>query len=79
MKELSKEKKEKLIVEWEENGKSRAMFCQEKGIKPTTFCGWVSIFIFCSRDRKLLKILYWDRNGFCMWQKGLESSVIQMD
>ena len=44
MKKLSKEKKEKLIVEWEESGKSRAMFCREKGIKPTTFCGWVRKF-----------------------------------
>ncbi|RLD31656.1 MAG: hypothetical protein DRI73_08375 [Bacteroidetes bacterium] len=31
-----------------------------------------SIFLFCSRDRKLLKCLYWNRNGFCLWQKRLE-------
>ena len=31
-----------------------------------------SLFIFCSRDRKLLKCIYWDRNGFCLWQKRLE-------
>ena len=31
-----------------------------------------SIFLFCSKDRKLIKCLYWDRNGFCLWQKRLE-------
>ena len=31
-----------------------------------------SIFLFCSRNRKTIKCLYWDRNGFCLWQKKLE-------
>lgn len=31
-----------------------------------------SLFIFSSHNKKSLKIIYWDKNGFCMWQKRLE-------
>lgn len=31
-----------------------------------------SLYLFCNRERRILKALYWDRNGFCLWQKKLE-------
>lgn len=42
----------------------------EKRLKMNPFCG--HLFAFCNRKRNMIKILYWDRNGFCLWCKRLE-------
>jgi transposase len=31
-----------------------------------------NLFLFCNGERRILKALYWERNGFCLWQKRLE-------
>jgi len=49
------------------NGLSAAVQA-EMGQEP--FSG--NVYVFCNRDRKLLKAVYWDKTGFWLSQKRLE-------
>ncbi len=30
------------------------------------------LFVFCGKRRDVMKVLYFDKSGFCLWQKRLE-------
>ncbi len=31
-----------------------------------------NLYAFCNKRKDIMKILFWDRNGFCIWHKRLE-------
>ena len=51
-------------------GRAQEIFDQD----PTS--GHLFLFVNCSRDR--IKILFWDRDGFCIWYKRLERGTFQL-
>ena len=67
-----------LKIEWSQ--------CAENTITPQVWGLWRSyeqalglnpfdtaLYVFINRQRTKIKILYWHRNGFCLWLKRLES------
>ena len=44
----------------------------QEEIQQDPFSG--NVFLFCNRERKLLKAVYWDKTGFWLSQKRLEKN-----
>jgi len=42
----------------------------EQVLEKDVFSG--HLFVFCNRKRNMIRILYWQHNGFCLWTKRLE-------
>ena len=42
----------------------------QQEMKGEVFSG--DVYVFCNQDRKLIKAVWWDRNGFWLMQKRLE-------
>ena len=47
----------------------------EQHLERDPFSG--DLFVFCNRRRNMIKVLYWDKNGFCLWHKRLEKHKFQ--
>lgn len=46
-----------------------------QSLKHDPFSGHV--YIFCNKRGDKIKMLYWDRNGYCIWAKRLERGVFR--
>lgn len=51
-------------------------FLVQESLKMDPLSGY--IFVFFNKKQDKIKALYWDRNGFCIWQKRLEKGMFKL-
>lgn len=56
-------------VDFRKRRQGLAVFVQEK-MEKDPFSN--TLYVFFNTSRTLVRILYWDKNGFALWEKGLE-------
>jgi transposase len=66
------------IDTWSKSGLAQNAYCRANNLKQLNddpLSG--HLFVFCNRNQNIVKILYWGRNGFCLWHKRLEKDRFQ--
>lgn len=58
------------IVDFRKQIRGLSVLVQEQ-LELDPFCA--HLFAFCNRRRDHIKLLFWERNGFVLWQKKLEA------